>query len=153
MIGLPPSARRLTGRPQDIADHASEVAQEWEDVGERYMRRRMHELGIPVRMIGQPEYGGDGRWRAFNPSGMTGGSNTTGVVVDSGVLNPQLLRGRKGGRIWPKLRLRDRIDAIISHEYEELQAEGSHGNALKAAARTVLPISGGARRLNRARAS
>jgi hypothetical protein len=41
MIGLPPSARGLSGRPQDIADHASAVAQEWEDVGERYVRRRM----------------------------------------------------------------------------------------------------------------
>jgi hypothetical protein len=46
MIGLPPSARGLTGRPKDIADHASAVAREWEDVGERYVRRRMRELGI-----------------------------------------------------------------------------------------------------------
>jgi hypothetical protein len=49
MIGLPPSARGLSGRPQDIADHASAVAQEWEDVGELYVRRRMEEPGIPVR--------------------------------------------------------------------------------------------------------
>ena len=34
MIGLPPSARGLTGRPKDIAEHASQVAQEWEDVAE-----------------------------------------------------------------------------------------------------------------------
>ena len=152
LIGLPPSARGLTGRPQDIAQHASEVAREWEDVGEIYTRLRMQELGIPKNHIGQPDFGGDGRWRAFNPDGMTGGSNTTGVVVDSGVLNPNLLEGRKGGRIWPKLRLRDRIDAIISHEYEELQAEGSHVDALKVAAKTELPISAQARRLNRARA-
>ena len=45
MIGIPPSERG--GRPADIAAHASQVAQEWEDVGERYVRRRMKELGIP----------------------------------------------------------------------------------------------------------
>jgi hypothetical protein len=55
MIGLPPSARRLYGRPAEIADHASQVAQEWEDVGERYVRRRMKELGIPQARIGQPD--------------------------------------------------------------------------------------------------
>jgi hypothetical protein len=44
MIGIPRSQRG--GRPADIAAHASQVAQEWEDVGERYVRRRMKELGI-----------------------------------------------------------------------------------------------------------
>jgi len=71
--------------------------------------------------------------------------------VDSGVLNPDLLKGKKGGRIYPKLSLRDRIDSAVSHEYEELR-HGSHVAALKAAAQTELPISPGARRLNRAMA-
>jgi hypothetical protein len=74
------------------------------------------------------------------------------AVVDSGVLNPELLKGKKGGRIWPKMRLKDRIDAIIAHEYEELRWGGKHIEALKAAAHTELPISEEARRLNRARA-
>ena len=103
-------------------------------------------------MNGQPDYGGDGKWRAFNPHGMTGGSNTTGVVVDSGILNPDLLKGQKGGRIWRQLGVRDRADGIISHEYEELLAGGDHLKAIKAAARTKLPISDEVRRLNRARA-
>ncbi len=150
MTGLPPSAHG--GRPADIAAHASQVAQEWEDVGERYVRRRMKELGIPNEMIGEPTYGGDGRWRAFNPHGRQGGANTTGAAVDSGVLNPELLRGKKGNRIWPKMRVKDRIDAIIAHEYEELRAGGRHTEALKAAAKTELPISDEARRLNRAMA-
>jgi hypothetical protein len=72
--------------------------------------------------------------------------------VDSGVLNPELLKGKKGGRIWTKMRLKDRIDAIIAHEYEELRWGGRHTEALKAAAQTELPISEEARRLNRARA-
>jgi hypothetical protein len=150
MIGLPPSARGLTGRPKDIADHASAVAQEWEDVGERYVRKRMRELGIPEHMIGEPTYGGDGKWRAFNPLGQQGGGCVTAVVVDSGVLNPDLLKGKRGGRIYPKLGIRPRIDAAIAHEYEELRHRGSHVDALKAAARTELPISDKARRLCRA---
>ncbi len=150
MIGIPPSQRG--GRPADIAAHASQVAQEWDDVGEGYVRRRMKELGIPDHQIGQPDYGGDGRWRAFDPYERQGGKNTTGAVVDSGVLNPELLKGKKGGRIWPKMRLKDRIDAIIAHEYEELRVGGQHADALKAAAKTDLPISDEARRLNRARA-
>ena len=49
------------------------MAQEWEDVGESYVHRRMKELGIPDDQIGQPDYDGDGRWRAFSPRGQTGG--------------------------------------------------------------------------------
>jgi hypothetical protein len=128
------------------------VAQDWEDVGESYVRRRMRELGIPNEMIGQPSYGVDGRWRAFDPQGKEGGANTTGIVVDSGVLNPELLKGKTGGRIWPQMRLKDRIDSTIAHEYEELRHRGSHVDGLKAAAHTKLPISDQARRLNRARA-
>jgi hypothetical protein len=79
-------------------------------------------------------------------------TNTTGMVVNSGALNPELLKGKKGERLWAKMRLKDRIDAIIAHEYEELRAGGGHVDALKAAARTELPISAEARRLNRARA-
>jgi hypothetical protein len=73
------------------------------------------------------------------------------VSVDSGVLNPELLKGKKGGRLWPKLRLKDRIDATIAREYEELRAEGKHVEAVRNAAKTKLPISDEARRLNRAR--
>ncbi len=150
MIGTPPSARG--GRPADIAEHASQVAREWSDVGERYVERRNRELGIPDPMNGQPNFTGDGRWHHFDPYGQQGGANTTGVVVDSGVLNPERLKGQKGGRIWPGMRLKDRIDGIISHEYEELLAGGNHAEAIRNAAKTELPISDEARRLNRARA-
>ena len=150
MIGILPS--QTGGRPTDPGLHASQVAQEWEDVGESYVRKRMRELGVPDDQIGQPTYGGDGRWRAFDPKGRQGGANTTGIAADSGVLNPELLKGQKGGRIWPEMRLKDRIDAIIPHEYEELLAGGKHTEALKAAAKTEMPISEEARRLCRAMA-
>jgi hypothetical protein len=50
------------------------------------------------------------------------------------------------------IRLKDRIDAIIAHEYEELRADGNHVEALKATAKTDRPISEEARRLCRAMA-
>jgi predicted RNA binding protein YcfA (HicA-like mRNA interferase family) len=45
-----------------------------------------------------------------------------------------------------------RIDGIIAHEFEELRADGDHAQVVKRAAKTELPISDEARRLNRARA-
>ena len=73
------------------------------------------------------------------------GSITTGVYLNSGVLNLALLKGRKGGRIWPKARLRDGIDAIIAHQRQE-NRHGIHAAAVKAAPKTELPISNEARR-------
>jgi hypothetical protein len=137
--------------PADPADHAEDFAHRWRDRLEEYCTVRMSELGIPTVMNGQPDYDGDGRWIAFNPYGRKGGENTTGVVLDSGVLNPDLLKRKKGGRVWPDMRLKDRIDASIAHEYEELRHGGDHATALKVAAETQLPISDEARRLNRAR--
>ena len=150
MIGLPPSARG--GRPADPGLHAQQIAKEWADVAERYVERRNRELGIPDAMNGQPDYAGDGHWVHFDFYEREGGRNTTGVVIDSGVLNPDLLKGLKGGRIWPMMRLKDRIDASIAHEYEELKAAGNHAEAIRNAPKTELPISDEARRLNRARA-
>ncbi len=57
----------------------------------------------------------------------------------------------QSGGCLPMECLRDRIDAIIPHEYEELRI-GSHARALEAAAKTKLPITKEARRLCRARA-
>jgi hypothetical protein len=137
--------------PADPADHAEEFAHRWCDRLEQYCAARMQELGIPDNMNGEPDYDGDGKWHAFDAAGRQGGGCVTGVVVDSGILNPELLEGKKGSRIYPKLRLRDRIDSAIAHEYEELRT-GSHAEALKAAARTKLPITEGARRVCKAMA-
>jgi hypothetical protein len=68
---------------------------------------RMDELGIPIDKNGAPDFDHDGKWRAFDPDGRSGGNITSGVYLNSGVLNPDLLKGGKGGRIWPKARLRD----------------------------------------------
>jgi hypothetical protein len=61
-------------------------------------------------------------------------------------------RSRRNQEATPIFPVSDRADAIISHEYEELLADGDHAKAIKNAAKTKLPIGDGARRLNRARA-
>jgi len=88
MIGLPPSARGLTGRPAEITAHAQQLACEWEDVGEAYIQKRMRQLGIPNHEIGAPDYERGGGKRAFLSDETIGGSNGTGrrLFVDSGVL-------------------------------------------------------------------
>jgi hypothetical protein len=137
--------------PPNPSDHAQDFARRWADRLEQYCALRMEHLGVPSDKIGEPNYAGAGHWHAFDSHGRIGGTTTTGVVVDSGVLNPDLLKGRKGGRLWPKARLKDRIDAIIAHELAESE-QSTHEAALKAAARTRLPITHEARRICKAMA-
>ncbi len=135
--------------PADPADHAEDFAHRWADKLDEYAAIRMVELGIPDAKIGATDPYRRKAWYAFDAEGRVGGSITTGITVDSGCLNPDLLKGANGGRIWPKARLRDRIDAIIAHEYDEDRL-GSHLQALKRAPRSGLPITAGARRILRA---
>ncbi len=156
MIGLPPSARGLTGRSSDSAQHASQVSREWEEVAEAYVQRRMRELGIPEHQIGAPDYDRDGERHAFLPAEMEGGTNDLHgrLFVDSGALNPELnarLNGPEATKRWSRSRLRDRIDSVIAHEH--LEAQGvPHDDVVERAADTPLPISENARRILRATA-
>jgi hypothetical protein len=137
--------------PPDPADHAEEFAHTWADRLDEYCTIRMDELGIPEDKNGEEAPLHPKAWRAFVPEERTGGYTSRGITVNSGVLNPELLKGKKGGRIWLKARLRDRIDAIIAHEWAEDQTLDHH-EALKVGARTTLPVSDGARRILRAMA-
>ena len=137
--------------PSDPVDHARDFAHRWADRLDEYCTIRMDELGIPSDKNGEIDPNRPGSWRAFVPEERTGGYTSRGITVNSGVLNPELLKGRKGGRLWPKSRLRDRIDAVIAHEWAEDQTL-DHAAALKAATRTELPVSDGARRILRAMA-
>jgi hypothetical protein len=156
MIGLPPSARGLTGRPAEITEHAKQLACEWDDVGEAYTQKRMRQLGIPDHEIGAPNYERGGRKRAFVSDESIGGSNGTGrrLFVDSGVLNPELNAeaiGPEASKVWAKGRLRDRIDAVIAHEH--LEAQGvPHDEVVQRAPDTELPIGENARRILRSMA-
>jgi hypothetical protein len=73
------------------------------------------------------------------------------LFVDSGVLNPELntdVIGAEASNFWAKSRLRDRIDAVIVHEY--LEAQGLlHDEVVERAADCDLPISENARRILR----
>jgi hypothetical protein len=135
--------------PADAADHAEDFARRWKDRLDEYCTIRMDELGIPDGKNGEEEPDRPNTWRAFVPEERTGGFTSRGITVNSGCLNPDLLKGKKGGRVWPKARLRDRIDAIIAHEWVEDQL-GDHNLALKAAPKTELPVSDGARRILKA---
>ena len=139
MIGAPPSARFPAG-PADPAEHAVRSAHEWEDVAEVYVQKRMRQLGVPERQIGVRRRERRYRHAAFVPSeGDGGGITPDGINVDSGVLNPQLSAeeiGPHASAIWRKARLRDRIDAVIAHKYEESIA-GTHESA-ECARRTPL---------------
>lgn len=137
--------------PPDPADHAVQFAHDWADRLDEYCALRMEELGIPSDLTGSEDPYTGRPWRAFVAHERTGGYFGGGITVNSGVINPELLKGRKGGRLWPKARLRDRIDAVIAHELAEHE-HGDHDAALKAAAKTELRVTDGARRILRAMA-
>jgi hypothetical protein len=150
MIGEPPSAR-YPAIPAEPVEHAVRSAREWRDVAETYVEKRMKELGIPKDNVGATDPYRRKPLHTFDPDRTVGGNITTGITGNSGVLNPDLLKRKKGGKAWAEARLRDRIDAVIAHEYEE-DRHRTHEAAIKAAAKSALPISDGARRILRAMA-
>ncbi len=137
--------------PSNPDDHAEDFAHRWADRLDEYCTIRMAELGIPDAKNGEADPSNPGTWRSFVAEERTGGYTSRGITVNSGCLNPDLLRGRKGGRVWTKARLRDRIDAVIAHEWAEDQTL-DHNEALRAAAKTDLPVGDGARRILKAMA-
>ena len=154
MVGLPPSARGLTGRPADPSLHAKEVAREWEDVAESYIQERMHSSASPItKSARRPDYQRGGVRRVFLADETIGGSYGTGrrLFVDSGVLNPKLnaeVIGSEASKVWAKARLHDRIEAVIVHGH--LEAQGiPHDEVVERAADTNLPISENAQRILR----
>ena len=74
--------------------------------------------------------------------------------MDSGVLNPQLnaeVIGPEASALWARSRLRDRIHAVIAHEYEE-SGGIPHDQVVDRVAETTLPIGENARRVLRSTA-
>ncbi len=137
--------------PEDPADHAVDFARRWAGLLEAYCTLRMQELGIPEHSLGTRDLGGDGRWTTFIVRERQGGNLWEGIAVNSGCLNPSLLKGEPGARVFARARLRDRIDAIIAHEYEEDRL-GTHAAALKHGWKTELPIRAEAKRILKAMA-
>jgi hypothetical protein len=144
MVGTPPSARKIPAIPADPAEHAVQFAHTWADRLEHHVEGRMHALDIPEHQIGASDLEHGVPWRVFFPHERTGGGNVPGgrITVYSGVLNPELNAEKYGPRyasLWKKARLRDRIDSIIVHEYEEAKGV-SHAEAVARAPDTELPV-------------
>jgi hypothetical protein len=135
--------------PSDLADHAEDFSHRYASDFDAYCAVRMEQLGIPERLHGTRDLEGDGRWTAFIARDRQGGSLLEGITINSGCLNSQLLKGKPGARIYARASLRDRIDAIIAHEYEEDRL-GSHEAALKHGAKTSLQVTDGGRRILKA---
>jgi hypothetical protein len=129
----------------DPAAHAVDFATRNANAFEQIVQRRMRDVGVPVHLIGDTPLGG-GMRRAFHPDERMGGGVTVarGISVDSGILNPELLGDPAAGgtaQAWAKARLRDCIDAVIAHEYEEC-TRGTDAAARQHAPTTILRIPG-----------
>jgi hypothetical protein len=151
MIGTPPSARAIW---HDPAAHAKDFAERYSVPLSYSAEQRMAELGIHPNRIGMPDKLHGIRWSAFHPHGTVGGSYSPDgrLIIDSGVLDTELLKAgydKKAASLFAGARLRDRMDAIIAHEYEEHRNGMSHTEALKAAPKTALLISETAREICR----
>jgi len=135
------------GPPSDLADHAEDFSRRYAWEMDYLCGSRMIELGIPVGQIGS-RVPGQGH-ATFMPQERSGGGNDPagGLTVDSGVFNPELLGTLPGSQAWAEAPLRDRIDAIIAHEFEEARRGGNHIGALLHAPDTELPIHQRARQI------
>jgi hypothetical protein len=133
------------------AAHSRDFAERYFDDLDLIVAQRMAELGIADSRIGVPDDARAIPWAAFHANGISGGANSPDgrIVVDSGLLNGDLLKtdyGPEAATLFETERLSHRLDAIIAHEEAESRL-GDHARALKAAARTELPISERARAL------
>ena len=150
MIGTPPSERSIWHNP---AAHARDFAERYAEPMNYHVENRMMELGIdPAQIgVGDPDHGI--RHAAFMPHEVDGGGNTPDgrLNLDSGIFNPDLFErlGPKASHAYAKARLRDRMDAGIAHEYEEVKGGGSHEYAFERAPETELPVRHEARELAR----
>jgi hypothetical protein len=147
MIGTPPSQRPMW---HDPAVHAKDFSLRYATELDYAVSQRMVDLGIPDDQIGAKNVGYGPPRLAFQPHGVAGGNihGNGEIVVDSGLLNDGLLRkdyGEKASRLFERSRLRDRLDAILAHEFEEHRHGMDHEAAVNLAPETDLPISHRAR--------
>jgi hypothetical protein len=139
--------------PADIADFANR----YQESLNRAIANRMRQVGVPEEMIGINWWGVDqGAFVRYHPPQLGGnirlGSNgKPGINVDPAVFDAN---APKMGRLssWKFGSLRDRIDAVIAHEYTEVlapQGVDFHIHALKNAENTPLRVSDQARQMLR----
>lgn len=140
--------------PPEIADFADR----FQEALNRAIANRMRQVGVPEEMIGIKWWGvEEGAFVRYYPPQLGGniraGTNgVPGINVDPAVFDPN---APKMGNlpVWRSASLRDRIDAVIAHEYTEaLAPDGAdfHTHAVKDAENTTLGITDRARQILRA---
>ncbi len=137
--------------PSDIADFANR----YQDLLSRVIGNRMRHVGVPDEMIGVEWWRVDkGPFVRYQPPQLGGNiriglNGKPGINVDPAVFDAN---APKVGNLpsWKSASLRDRIDAVIAHEYTEAlapQGVDFHIHALKNAENTLLTISDRARQI------
>lgn len=142
MTGTPPSQRP---KWHDPAMHALDFSRRYREDLDIATGQIMLDLGLdPKKEIGakDPDYGFE--YATFHPNEQTvGGVSPDGrITIDSGIMNPEAMDapyGEEAGNYWRRMRLPDRIKAIVAHEYEEHQG-GDHEASLKNAPDTKLSV-------------
>ncbi len=108
--------------------HAREFAERYAATLNYHVENRMMELGIDPAQIGVGDAEHGIRHAAFMPHEVDGGGNTPDgrLNLDSGILNADLFNGLEpeASDAYAKARLRDRVDAGIAHEFEEVKGGG-----------------------------
>jgi hypothetical protein len=148
MVGTPPSARQIPAHPEL---HALDFAQRYAEPLNYHAEQVMIDLGIPTDQIGAsaPLHGiqhATFHWRERTGGGVSPAGR---LNLDSGIFNMELLTrdyGDEVAKIWRKMRLKPRMEAITAHELAEAES-GSHVEALTGGANTRLPVSHAAREL------
>jgi hypothetical protein len=151
MIGTPPSARQISAATEL---HALDFAERYAAPLDYHLAQVMIDLGIPRDRIGASAPLHGIRHATFHWRERTGGgvSPDFRLTLDSGIFNTELLTkdyGEQVAKIWRKMRLKPRMEAITAHELAEAES-GSHAEALTDAADTRLPVGHLARKLLRA---
>ncbi len=138
--------------PVGIADFANR----YQDSLSRAIGNRMRRLGVPDAMIGVEWWGVDhGSFVRYQPPQLGGNirvglNGNPGINVDPAVFDAD---APKMGNLssWRAGSLRDRIDAVIAHEYTEVPLPPNgvdfHIHSVKNAENTSLTISDQARQI------
>lgn len=139
--------------PTDVADFADR----YQDAINRAIENRMRQVGVPDDMIGIRFWGVDpGAFVRYHPPQLGGNvrvciDGRPGINVDAAVLD---VDAPKVGNLpaWRMGSVKDRIDAVIAHEYTEVLAPPGcdyHVHAVMSAEFAALGITDGARQILR----
>ena len=140
-------------RPYRLPPEIADFARRYRALLSEAIANRMRRIGVPSDMIGIEYWGVDtGAFVEYFPPQLGGNirvglNGRTGINVDPAIFD---FDAPKVGQLsaWRGARLRDRVDAVVAHEFTEATApEGCdfHQYAIEHAERTELEITDRAR--------